>query len=116
MRTMIDRTRYPVLVTYSDEGQGHTGHVYKCSGWKPTVKYFVNDSGKRASSYSNGRSGSRGLKFGGITVLQRWEQWICEYGKADEWMKTNGWAKVPIIGKKWRSGSQAFRYERNTTI
>src|SRR6266513_1557813 len=29
MRREIDRTRWPVLVTYSDEGQGHTGHVYK---------------------------------------------------------------------------------------
>jgi hypothetical protein len=34
MNVLIDRTRWPVLVTYSDIGQGHTGHVYKCSGWE----------------------------------------------------------------------------------
>lgn len=27
MKDLIDRTRWPVLVTYSDEGLGHTGHV-----------------------------------------------------------------------------------------
>lgn len=26
MRVEIDRGRWPVLITYSDEGQGHTGH------------------------------------------------------------------------------------------
>jgi tRNA U34 5-carboxymethylaminomethyl modifying GTPase MnmE/TrmE len=38
MRDLIDRTRWPVLVTYSDEGQGHLGHVYKCSGWQKTTR------------------------------------------------------------------------------
>jgi len=27
MRVLIDRGRWPVLVTYSDEGQGHTGNA-----------------------------------------------------------------------------------------
>lgn len=65
MRRLIDRTRWPVLVTYSDEGQGHTGHVYKCSGWTPTVRSHrpIRETvdGARASSYSNGKHGGREL-------------------------------------------------------
>lgn len=38
VKKLIDRTRWPVLVTYSDEGQGHTGYVYKCSGWEATTR------------------------------------------------------------------------------
>lgn len=76
----IDRTRWPVLVTYSDEGQGHSGHVYKCSGWQATtrrkVPVFETDAGVRASSYANGASGKRGLRRAGHTWIQRWEHWI----------------------------------------
>ena len=60
MRQLIDRGRWPVLVTYSDEGQGHTGHVYKCSGWAqmaPSVRpVFVDSQGRRASCYSDGKA------------------------------------------------------------
>ena len=65
MRRRIDRTRWPVLVTYSDEGQGHTGHVYKCSGWQATERTrrptFEDAQGRRQSSYSNGKHGGRDL-------------------------------------------------------
>lgn len=30
---LIDRQRWPVLVTYADEGQGHTGGIYTAAGW-----------------------------------------------------------------------------------
>lgn len=30
---LIDRDRWPILVTYADEGQGHTGAIYEASGW-----------------------------------------------------------------------------------
>lgn len=80
MRKVIDRTRWPVLVTYSDEGQGHTGHAYKCSGWAPTIRserdVYETEDGVRASSYSNGKSGTRELVRNGSTWLQRWEHWI----------------------------------------
>src|SRR4029079_6961235 len=69
MSYLIDRTRWPVLVTYSDEGQvndkgePHNGFVYFCSGWTATTKRKVpvneNAEGARCSSYSNGRCGSR---------------------------------------------------------
>lgn len=111
---LIDRGRWPVLVTYSDEGQGHTGHVYKCSGWTPTERrrnpYYIDADGKRASSYSNGKTGHRDLTRGGYTTLQRWESWACPQGQAAIWMRKHGWRRVPIVGKVWRSGNPAYRY------
>lgn len=116
MKVLIDRTRWPVLLTYSDEGQGHTGHVYKCAGWKPTSTakrpFFLNEDGKRASSYSNGKTGGRALTRGGDTTIQRWEHWACEKGEALKWMESHGWKRVAIPGKVWRSGNQAYTYEK----
>ena len=45
---LIDRDRWPVLVTYADEWQGHTGAIYKAAGWtqdgksKPERRYVLN--------------------------------------------------------------------------
>ena len=114
MRVEIDRGRWPVLVTYHDEGQGHTGHVYKCSGWLPTKRsrrpVFETADGARASSYSNGRSGGRKLQRAGWTHVQRWEHWACERGAARAYMEHAGWIRVPIPGKTWRSGNPAHTY------
>lgn len=116
MKSLIDRTRWPVLVTYSDEGQGHTGYVYKCSGWTPTtrraVRVLVDSLGARASRYSDGRTGSRALVPQGTTVIQRWEHWVCERGQAGVWMARHGWRRVPT-GRRYRSGNRAFRWEHN---
>lgn len=116
MKREIDRTRWPVLLTYSDEGQGHTGYVYKCSGWEATTRarrpYFVDKDGRRASSYSNGRHGDRDLARGGHTFMQRWEHWACPRGDAYRWMYAHGWRRLPIPGKTWRSGNPAFTYEK----
>jgi hypothetical protein len=112
MRHLIDRGRWPVLVTYSDEGQGHSGHVYKCSGWRKTARnhraFWVDETGARRSSYSNGQ-GADGLILGGMTWLQRWEHWACPVGSVDEHMGRYGWAREPIPGKFWKSGAQAHR-------
>ncbi len=118
MKKLIDRTRYPVLVTYSDEGQGHTGYVYKCSGWEKTSKriskFYATQDGVRISIYQNG--GRRDVSYlqSGTTVIQRWEHWICPKGSAKNWMISKGWEKVPIPGKVWSSGNQAYKYENNT--
>lgn len=32
-RRLIDRARWPCLVTYADEGQGHDGLIYRLDGW-----------------------------------------------------------------------------------
>jgi hypothetical protein len=115
MKRLIDRGRWPVLVTFSDEGQGHNGYVYQCSGWQKTSRaerrYWLNERGERASSYSNGRTGGRNLIPGGVTTIQRWEHWICEKGRALEWMKAAGWERRPIPNRKWKSGNQAHRWE-----
>lgn len=113
MRRLIDRTRWPVLVTYSDEGQGHTGYVYKCSGWEKTTSrltpVYTDGDGRRVSSYRNGVSGDRALIREGSTTIQRWEDWACERGDAAMWMEFNNWRRVPVEGKTWRSGGQAYQ-------
>lgn len=115
MRKRIDRGRWPVLVTYSDEGQGHTGHVYKCSGWQPTtrkrVAVFEDESGRRCSRYSNGRTGSRDLRAVGHTWIQRWEHRACERGSEASHMAAAGWRRE-ATGRVWRSGSPAFTWVR----
>lgn len=118
MRRLIDRTRWPVLVTFSDESQGHTGHVYKCSGWQKTsrkrVPIFEDASGRRTSRYSNGKTGGRDLIHVGWAWVQRWEHWICPRGQALEWATAHGWGRVPS-GRVYRSGAPAFRWEQTST-
>ena len=114
MSHMIDRTRWPVLVTYSDEGQGHNGFVYECSGWTKTTRrnaaVYEDASGARCSSYANGKCGGRDLVRAGSTMIQRWENHICAPGEALEWMTNHGWQRVVIPGKKWANGKQAYKY------
>lgn len=31
---LLNRKRWPHLVTYADTWQGHTGHIYKAANWK----------------------------------------------------------------------------------
>lgn len=117
MKRLIDRRRWPVLVTYSDEGQGHTGHVYKCSGWLPTARMtrrtYHDADGRRVSAYANGKSGGRaGLTRGPDTVLQRWEHWACPVGAVADWMAAGGWRNVEVPGRTWRSGSPARTWVR----
>ena len=46
-RKLIDSVRWPCLVTYADEGQGHTGAIYRADNWayvgltKPTPIYVI---------------------------------------------------------------------------
>lgn len=118
MKHLIDRTRWPVLVTYSDEGEGHTGYVYQCSGWEKTTRAQVNvyeRDGKRASAYSNGGFGRRELDAVGKTWVQRWEHWVCERGEAGKWMGAHGWERIALKGRVWRSGNQAFTFRRRAT-
>lgn len=114
MRTLIDRGRWPVLVTYSDEGQGHTGHVYRCSGWEKTRRsravVYEDACGRRRSRYSGGMSVAAKLHKIGHTYIQRWEHWACPRGEVSEHMARNGWRREPIPGKVWRSGRQAHRW------
>lgn len=45
---LLDRRRWPVLLTYADTQQGHTGAIYRATGWtldaiSTTGSYFVKD-------------------------------------------------------------------------
>lgn len=111
----IDRTRWPVLVTYSDEGLGHTGYVYQCSGWTKTVRNEAvqyERAGVRTSKYQGGVSTRAGLEVVGRAFVQRWEHWACAPELVAGWMAGHGWVREPIPGKVWASGNQAFRFVR----
>lgn len=134
MNQLIDRTRWPVLVTYSDESVGHTGHVYKCSGWQATIrrknKTFTSSDGRRVSDYSNGVHANHAsdVVMGGAW-MQRWEHWVATkrevfvdettgeenevvVGDRDAVVRlfAEHWDRVPVVGKSWRSGKQAYTY------
>lgn len=115
-RFMIDRTRWPVLITYSDEGLGHCGHVYKCAGWQRTDRnlrpQYVNAAGARVSTYAGGECSTAGLTKVGVAYIQRWEHWVCTRGEAARWMAAHGWVREAVPGKTWRSGNPASRWVR----
>lgn len=109
----IDRTRWPALITYSDEGQGHNGWVYRCARMKRTarrrVRFFEDSNGVRRSSLSNGRTNVENLVFGGYTWINRWEHWACKPNDVIQQVHGAGWIRVPVKGKTWSSGNPAFR-------
>lgn len=117
MKYLIDRTRWPVLITYSDEGQGHTGYTYKCSGWTPTIKsnrkFYTNQKGARESNYCGGEEGKKALICGGVTTLQRWEHRVCPPGGEKQWLEKHGWERKLVPDKFWKSGNQAYRWIKN---
>lgn len=114
---LIDRGRWPVLITYSDEGQGHNGWVYRAARMKATTrrvaKFYVDQKGVRRSLLSNGVTSKSGLIYGGETVIQRWEHWVSKRGTTDCWMWWAGWRKEAIPGRTWKSGKQAHRWVKH---
>ena len=119
MKTLIDRTRWPVLVTYSDETLGHTGHVYKCSGWQKRARrefvFYEDSGGRRVSIYSSGRLRSDRGAPSGSGFIQRWEHWACKEGEALQHMLRNGWRQRPT-GRKWKSGNPAHEWVRDQQL
>lgn len=58
---MIDRTRWPVLVTYADTNQGHTGAIYKATNWTcdgpvPAGDVWVDGAGRQRGRKRGGRT------------------------------------------------------------
>lgn len=108
----LDRGRYPVIVTYADEGEGHCGNVYKCAGMqRDGVRYSTryNDSeGRRRSIYTNGGRAT-GLVRSGKSKIIRFVHRVCEKGDERKHMEENGWRRVPT-GKVWRSGNPGFTW------
>lgn len=117
---LIDRTRWPVLITYSDEGLEHTGACYRYSGFRPTSRrvspQYVDDRGNRTSRYSNGSTSIAGLTKIGDAIIQRWEHWanVVPYRDVAEYMAAHGWRRVPVAGKRYRSGAPAFTWSQQT--
>ena len=55
---LLNRATWPVLLTYADSGQGHTGAIYKATGWLQDGEgggwnYYSSD-GKQLSSLQDG--------------------------------------------------------------
>ena len=116
MNDLIDPTRWPALVTFSDEGRGHMGHVYKCSGWTKTTRSetenFEDEDGVRVSKYQAGVSSLDGLVRAGWSWKQRWEHHVVPPERAQAHMEAAGWVREPIPGKVWKSGNPAYRWVR----
>lgn len=58
----IDRKRWPVLVTYADTNQGHTGAIYKATNWRMDGPVPAGDVWETAGGQLVGR------KRGGFTL------------------------------------------------
>jgi hypothetical protein len=99
MKHLIDRTRWPVLVTYADAGQGHDGYVYKCAGWQPAgstiTPVTVDDTGARKSRYSN--QATVAVHTIGTSKKLRFEKWACPEWLSSEWHYAHDWAAVPDL-------------------
>lgn len=60
---LIDAERWPVLVTYADTGQGHTGAIYRATNWRCDGPVAAGDV------WQNERGELMGRKRGGRTRL-----------------------------------------------
>ena len=112
MKNGIDRTRWPVLVTYSDAGEGHCGHVYKCSGWTKTtttVRKKLKQNGVRVSVRKGGKTVEQKNASVEYCEITKWVNRVCPSGGEQIHMIVNGWIRIPIPGKKWASGNQAYK-------
>ncbi len=92
---LIDRTRWPVLVTYADTARGHTGAIYKATNWicdgpqRPAADGYawVNAAGKQAG------------RRGGVGVY-----------RSDQQMRDMGYERVNAAPKI------RFRHVQQTTV
>jgi hypothetical protein len=102
MKHLIDRTRWPVLVTYADAGQGHDGYVYKCAGWQPAgstiTDVTVDDAGACKSRYSN--QATVAVHTIGESEKLQFEHWQCPRWVAPEWHHAHDWAPEPMFSSE----------------
>lgn len=116
MRHGLDRGRWPSLITYADTGEGHSGHVYKCSGWKKdgeveSVRYGDPKRPEvRRSIYAAGKR-KQGLVVVGRTVLIRFVHRVCPKGQEKMWIAKHGWRRE-FNGKYWRNGAKQYEWVR----
>lgn len=91
--------------------QRRLNHVSQPLRYQTSERPFYTCEGERVSSYRDGHDDLEGLEKGGMTTIQRWEHWIDPDPKG--WMEAHGWKRVAIPGKRWRSGAQAYTWERH---
>ena len=77
---LIDRKRWPCLVTYADEGQGHTGAIYKASNWvevgrtKPEATWVLN--GRMVSRKAGPKTRTKDqMEQLGAKMIGRFSKW-----------------------------------------
>lgn len=71
---LIDRKRWPCLVTYADEWRGHLGTIYKAAGWaykgktKPQPLFVINGrmTARKAGGYT--RTHNEMIALGAVLV------------------------------------------------
>ena len=56
---LLNRAKWPVLLTYADSGQGHTGAIYRASGWDEDGSgggwnYYEPSTGRQLASIQDG--------------------------------------------------------------
>lgn len=61
---MIDRTRWPVLLTYADTAHGHTGSIYKATNWEelgktPAGDVWIDSQGRQCGRKRGGKTLTR---------------------------------------------------------
>ena len=66
---------YKAIVTYSDSSLGHSGNVYRLSGFTPQAvlesPFYVDENGNRTSPAKCGRKDPEAV-FAGVRQLTRW--------------------------------------------
>lgn len=71
---LIDRAKWPCLVTYADEWRGHTGGIYRAAGWryigrtKPERTYVLNGRMTARKAGPKTRTHSEMLALGAVCV------------------------------------------------
>lgn len=71
---LIDRGRWPCLVTYADERQGHTGTIYKATNWtyvgrtKPEATFLLNGRLIARKAGSKTRTRSEMVALGAVNI------------------------------------------------
>ena len=67
---MIDRGRWPVLLTYADTSQGHTGAIYKATNWTCDGPVAAGDTWTMPDGTQRGRKrGGRSLTVAEMKAL-----------------------------------------------
>lgn len=56
---LVDRNQWPVLLTYADSGQGHTGAIYRATNWQRDGSgggwnYYEPSTGRQLASIQDG--------------------------------------------------------------